>query len=293
MLAAMAFTLQVADIVLLAAGGLCCLAVAVWLIRSGKWRNPLTGVELPRQGPTIAGAAAVLLAFFSLQFVALSALGGAGTPGSAAWHRMAVADSAISLMVSALMLILLNLARPQTAAASVVLTPPATPTRCSARASLLASLVALLALLPITWALLELGQMVWQWLNPGATPPVHAVLQALRQSEWGVWGTLQLVVGAVVVAPLVEELFFRGVLLQSICFHVPSAWAAVSLSAAAFGLVHSSQPQDVLPLATMGLVLGCLRLHTGRLWPCVLLHMLFNARTMTFVILAPELLEQS
>ena len=293
MLAAMAFTLQVANVVLLVTGGFCGLGAAVWLVRSRAWRNPLASVELPRQGPTIAGAAAVLLTFFVLQFVALNALGGDGTPGSVAWHRVALADSAISLLVSGLMLVLLNQARPPApvvADASLAgLTPRATATACSARTSLLASLVALLVLFPITWALLELGQIVWQWLHPGAATPVHVVLQALRQSQWGVWGVVQLVVGAVVVAPLAEELFFRGVLLQAVCYHFPRAWVAAGVSAAAFGLVHSSQPQDVLPLATMGVVLGYLRLRTGRLWPCVLLHLLFNARTMGFVILAPEL----
>jgi membrane protease YdiL (CAAX protease family) len=252
-------------------------------------------VELPRQGPTLAGVAAVLLTFFVLQFVALGVLGRDGAPGSVAWHRIALADAAISLLVSGFMLVLLNLARspaPVMADASWANPMPcATAPVCTARASLLASLVALLVLFPITWALLALGQFVWQWLNPGAAPPVHVVLQALRQSEWGNWGTVQLVVGAVVVAPLAEELFFRGVLLQALCYHVPSAWVAVGVSSAAFGLVHSSQPQDVLPLATMGVVLGYLRLHTGRLWPCVLLHMLFNARTMAYVILAPELLQ--
>ena len=98
MLATMAFTVQVVNSSLLVAGALCCVGVIVWLVRSGAWRDPLAGVELPRQGPTIAGVATVLLAFFALQLGALSALGGDANPGSVAWHRVALADSAIMLL---------------------------------------------------------------------------------------------------------------------------------------------------------------------------------------------------
>ncbi len=101
----------------------------------------------------------------------------------------------------------------------------------------------------------------------------------------------QILFGAAVVAPLTEELFFRGVLLQAVCYHVRHAWAAIGLSALAFGLAHA-QPQDILPLISLGVILGWLRLRSGALWPCVLLHMLFNVRTLVFVLLAPELLTE-
>ncbi len=47
------------------------------------------------------------------------------------------------------------------------------------------------------------------------------------------------------------------------------------------------------PLVTMGVVLGYVRLRCGTLWPCVVMHALFNARTMAFALLAPELLLNS
>jgi membrane protease YdiL (CAAX protease family) len=42
----------------------------------------------------------------------------------------------------------------------------------------------------------------------------------------------------------------------------------------------------------MGVVLGYLRLRCGSLWPCIVLHALFNARTMIAALLAPELLDR-
>jgi membrane protease YdiL (CAAX protease family) len=51
-----------------------------------------------------------------------------------------------------------------------------------------------------------------------------------------------------------------------------------------------TQPQDVLPMVTLGVVLGYIRLRYRSLPACVLVHMLFNARTMIIATLAPELI---
>ena len=136
---------------------------------------------------------------------------------------------------------------------------------------------------------IRMGQTVWGWWHADdVPPPIHVILQALHADNWGHWGTAQLLVGAVIVAPLVEELFFRGVLLQALCFHLRRGWPAIIISAILFGIIHE-QPQDKLPLMTMGVLLGYLRLRCGTVWPCVLMHALFNARTMIYAILAPSI----
>jgi membrane protease YdiL (CAAX protease family) len=201
-------------------------------------------------------------------------------PGSAAWHRLNLAMGAAQLATAAVMIALLYVTRAPR---------PAQGRGQAARGCALA-LGVLLALLPITAAQQQLGEVVWRWWHPEAAPPVHEVLRALQESEWGAWGTVQLVVSAVVVAPLVEELFFRGVVLNALCLHLRRAWASVLVAAIAFGCVHA-QPQDILPLISMGIVLGYLRLRTGSLALCIAVHALFNARTMVFAMLAPELVK--
>jgi membrane protease YdiL (CAAX protease family) len=284
----MASTLERINVGLLVAGGLCCAGVLVWLFHSGRWRNPLAGVPLPQGGPTIFSVVVVILVYFALAKIAIlvAELGGspatAAIPGSTAWHRATLMEQGTALLVFGLMVVMLAQAR------------RANPGRFSlGRATgVAAGIVGLLVLLPLTALQSEMGRIVWNWLHPETAPPVHAVLQALSQSQWGTWGTVQLVVGAVLIAPLTEELFFRGLLLQALCYHFRHGWLAVAVSAVTFGLVHA-QPQDVLPLLTMGVVLGYLRLRCGVLWPCILLHALFNARTMAFVVLAPELLNNA
>jgi len=297
------FVVQIVNMATLALGGLASIGVLVWLSRRGRWRNPLHGLSIPTGGPSIAGLALVVVAFLVASTLVAhflpaeaaippdpaavpqpatlpdDASHGEPSPGSAAWHRRHAADQACSLAVSAVMLVLLRRTRQKTG------------TAWRLRQKVGAALVGLLVAIPLTTLQVEMGRVIWEWVHPGAPPPVHVVLEALARSAWGRWGVAQILVGATVIAPATEELFFRGVLLQVVCYHVRHAWAAIGFSAIAFGLAHA-QPQDILPLTSLGVILGYLRLRSGALWPCVLLHTLFNMRTLVFVLLAPELLTE-
>ena len=82
-----------------------------------------------------------------------------------------------------------------------------------------------------------------------------------------------------VAAPLCEEAFFRGMLFRLLRTRVP-VWAAVLLSATAFGLAHASPAVSValLPVFTyMGIVLAVIYAWTRSLTNTVLLHSLNNA----------------
>jgi uncharacterized protein len=92
-----------------------------------------------------------------------------------------------------------------------------------------------------------------------------------------------LAVGAGLVAPVVEELLFRGLLLRALLRRVP-ATAAVAISAVTFALLHLVDPSIgtvvALPaLATVGVVSGVLAVRTGDLSKSILLHAGFNLVT--------------
>lgn len=82
-------------------------------------------------------------------------------------------------------------------------------------------------------------------------------------------------------APLVEELFFRGLLLRSIDRRLGAA-PAVLISGAVFGLVHAeggslaSTVIVVVSLAVFGWILGHLAVHYRRLGPGLVAHVTFN-----------------
>jgi len=87
---------------------------------------------------------------------------------------------------------------------------------------------------------------------------------------------------AVIVAPVVEETFFRGMLYCSIRRDF-GVWPSALLSSAAFAAVHPTVSSQFLPLFVLGCVLALLRERTGSLWPCVICHALNNGVALILV----------
>ena len=81
------------------------------------------------------------------------------------------------------------------------------------------------------------------------------------------------VVYVVLVAPLLEELIFRRLLLDRLL--VLGDWSAVALSALLFGLFHTNLYQFFYA-TLVGLVLGYLRIMSGSVLWSVALHMFIN-----------------
>jgi CAAX protease family protein len=96
------------------------------------------------------------------------------------------------------------------------------------------------------------------------------------------WEVVLLLLLLVVGAPLVEELFYRGLLQRSLT----AAWndsLALVVTAALFGLAHFQLLQ--LPaLVLIGLVVGYMANRTGRLGMSVLTHSGFNATTVFLLL---------
>lgn len=78
-----------------------------------------------------------------------------------------------------------------------------------------------------------------------------------------------------ILAPLVEELFFRGMIQSTIEKYLP-AISGIILSSAIFSLSHF-QFQVALPLFIMGLILGTLFKKTGSLIPGIIFHGINNS----------------
>lgn len=108
-------------------------------------------------------------------------------------------------------------------------------------------------------------------------PYEHPVVDFLREHRDPVAIGL-VVLSAVVVAPVAEEFFFRGVLQGWLERRLGDrAGSAVVISAAAFALAHTGHGLAFVPLFLFGLVLGTMARQTGSLAACILLHGLFNA----------------
>lgn len=297
MLAVTQITLQAVDALLLSVGGLTLVGWVCNVVRRDQWRQPLAGVHASGGGPTLLDFAVIICAMYFVSAAAQTVSGAVGdshaAPGSHAWHMRYAIDGVAKSAACAVAIVVLSLRRsfeqPLESAA------PADPDRRVARPPrwLNAAGVAVLAACAchaLTSVQKFAAEALWRRFEPGVVPPVHEVLLSLHTSAWGWLGPLQLYYRAVLEAPLVEEVLFRGVVLQMIWRYTRHAWLAVTVSAIAFGIMHVTQPQDVVPLVSMGLILGYIRLRRRSLTLCVLIHALFNLRTMIFATLAPELI---
>lgn len=122
-------------------------------------------------------------------------------------------------------------------------------------------------------------------------PDVSGPTKQLVQDADGV-GLIGLgifIIFVVVGAPIVEELFFRGLVLRSIQRRLGAAWA-IGLSGAFFGLAHLQDlPGDALALAmislaAVGVVFAILAVRSGRLGASIVAHFTFNLYTVVFLL---------
>ncbi|WP_298871303.1 CPBP family intramembrane glutamic endopeptidase [uncultured Microbacterium sp.] len=132
------------------------------------------------------------------------------------------------------------------------------------------------ALRIVQGALAETGGVPAAWpstFSTGGSLPESFVADALADS---------------VVAAVTEEFFFRGVVLvcafalvRRLSGRVPAAIAAVAFSTALFVVAHRLTSQqggvDSIALAAVGVVTGTFVMATGRIWPAVAVHVVFNA----------------
>jgi hypothetical protein len=87
-----------------------------------------------------------------------------------------------------------------------------------------------------------------------------------------------LLLGGVVIAPLAEEIFFRGFLFAGL--RDRHGWRRAALiSAGLFAVLHL-QPLTFLPIFLLGLVFAYLYHRSESIWPAVIMHMLTNGMSL-------------
>ena len=98
---------------------------------------------------------------------------------------------------------------------------------------------------------------------------------------------LILFIAGAVIAPLVEELFFRGFVFAGL--RTRYGWQRAALiSALLFALIHL-QPTAFLPIFLLGLIFAVLYQYSGSLWPAILMHFATNTLGLGVAYLAAEL----
>lgn len=135
-------------------------------------------------------------------------------------------------------------------------------------------------------------------LFPDGQPP-QEVADAIANAD-STMLVVGFIVAAVILAPITEELMFRGVLLRAL--EPRGKRLALIVSALLFAAIHllgvdytrfwQSAAVIIPPIFLLGLVLGWLTQRNGRLGPAIFLHSGWNLLAAFVLLLPPELLEQ-
>lgn len=136
-------------------------------------------------------------------------------------------------------------------------------------------------------ALFALGAMIplaflYEQLGIEMDGDSERLLEGLMKEPWGY-------VAVGILAPLAEEIVFRGAILRTLLGMVSKRnhWVAIMISAAIFGVVHGNVAQFVNALL-MGLLLGWMYYRTKSLVPGILLHWVNNTVAYVMVNIVPS-----
>lgn len=95
---------------------------------------------------------------------------------------------------------------------------------------------------------------------------------------------------AVFTAPLVEEVVYRGIVYSAFQRATGTVFAVV-ITTFLFALVHVPQYypsfSTIFLLTVLSLILTLVRVQTGNLWPCIVLHTIFNAIQSALLLAEP------
>jgi membrane protease YdiL (CAAX protease family) len=119
------------------------------------------------------------------------------------------------------------------------------------------------------------GSALYSWLITVFNLPIQTNTDALlRQAQSAPFTTLGLLLASVVVAPISEEIFFRGFAFMGLLKGM-SLIPAMLVSAAIFAIAHTDLG-SLIPLFIIGVALAWARWRSDSLWPGVVIHTLNN-----------------
>lgn len=110
----------------------------------------------------------------------------------------------------------------------------------------------------------------------------------LFNSDLGVWGGILRIV---IIAPIVEELIFRGIIMSGFTRNYNAVFA-IFFSALLFALFHLNPWQFPAAFA-LGLMLGWIRIRTGSVFACIAGHAIHNGLVFLSVLYYNDLKDLS
>ncbi len=100
----------------------------------------------------------------------------------------------------------------------------------------------------------------------------------------GAWEIAAVFISIVIIAPFIEEIFFRGYLFKLFEWKLGN-YQAIMLTAILFAAIHFNI-HSFLPILIMGMIMGWARSRSGSIVPSLVLHMSNNLMALLLVVLA-------
>lgn len=129
-----------------------------------------------------------------------------------------------------------------------------------------------LVALPLVLIVSLINQQLWN--GQGGSNPL--LFLALEAQDYVVLAIFFFT--ASIAAPIYEEVLFRGFLLPSLTRYLP-VWSAILISSFVFALAHGNV-SEVIPLVTLGIILGVTYTRSRNLLSSMLIHSLWNGGTL-------------
>jgi membrane protease YdiL (CAAX protease family) len=150
-----------------------------------------------------------------------------------------------------------------------------------------------LVLIPITlflWASHNFLNDINIWVDKQIPPPpwFWELFNKIFESDYGIYGAILKVV---IIAPVIEELIFRGIIMHGLMRNYPKL-VAIFFSGLLFALFHLN-PWQFPATFLLGLLLGWIMIRTRNIFACILGHAINNGLVLLAITYADRISEFS
>ena len=118
----------------------------------------------------------------------------------------------------------------------------------------------------------------------GKEAEMQGAVELLRRTNSS-WQVLYMAVVTVVMAPVGEEILFRGILFAALR-QTKGRWVAFGVSSVAFGVIHANM-LSLVPLIVMAVLLAWVYERTRNLLAPIFVHALFNLTSFLMLLSEP------
>ncbi len=141
------------------------------------------------------------------------------------------------------------------------------------------ALYSFILILPLIFAFNYITEPLTSWME--IPPFFEEFLQQVQENK------ISSFISIVIFAPVLEELFCRGIILRGLLKHMSPAKAIV-WSALMFGIMHLN-PWQAIPAFILGLLMGWIYWKTHSLWSVIFIHFVNNGFSYLITTMYPQL----